>query len=35
MEIRSKDNKDVRLGRKTATNAFYGYKNHIAMTEND
>ena len=32
-EIRSKDDKDARFGHKTATSTFYGYKNHIAMTE--
>lgn len=31
--IRSKDDKDARYGYKTPTNGFYGYKNHIAMTE--
>ena len=32
-EIRSKDDKDARFGHKTAASTFYGYKNHIAMTE--
>ena len=32
--IRSKDDKDARFGHKTASSTFYGYKNHIAMTEN-
>ena len=32
--IRSKDDKDARFGHKTARSTFYGYKNHIAMTEN-
>lgn len=32
-EIRSKDDKDARFGHKTATSMFYGYKNHLAMTE--
>ena len=32
-EIRSKDDKDARFGHKTAISTFYGYKNHIAMTE--
>ena len=32
-EIRSKDDKDARFGHKTATSTFYGYKNHLAMTE--
>lgn len=32
-DIRSKDDKDARFGHKTATSAFYGYKNHFAMTE--
>lgn len=32
-DIRSKDDKDARFGHKTATSTFYGYKNHIAMTE--
>ena len=32
-EIRSKDDKDARFGHKTTTSTFYGYKNHIAMTE--
>lgn len=32
-EIRSKDDKDARFGHKTATSTFYGYKNHMAMTE--
>lgn len=32
-EIRSKDDEDARFGHKTPTSTFYGYKNHIAMTE--
>lgn len=32
--VRSKDDKDARFGHKTASSTFYGYKNHIAMTEN-
>lgn len=32
-DIRSKDDKDARFGHKTATSTFYGYKNHMAMTE--
>ena len=32
-EIRSKDDKDARFGHKTAASTFYGYKNHLAMTE--
>ncbi len=32
-EIRSKEDKDARFGHKTATSTFYGYKNHLAMTE--
>ena len=32
-EIRSKDDKDARFGHKTATSTFYGYRNHLAMTE--
>lgn len=32
-EIRSKDDEDARFGHKTATSTFYGYKNHLAMTE--
>ena len=28
-----KDDKDARFGHKTTTSTFYGYKNHIAMTE--
>ena len=32
-EIRSKDDKDARFGHKTASSTFYGYKNHLAMTE--
>ena len=32
-DIRSKDDKDARFGHKTATSTFYGYKNHLAMTE--
>ena len=31
--IRSKDGRDARFGHKTATSTFYGYKNHLAMTE--
>ena len=32
-DIRSKDDKDARFGHKTAVSTFYGYKNHIAMTQ--
>ena len=32
-DIRSKDDRDARFGHKTATSTFYGYKNHMAMTE--
>ena len=32
-DIRSKDDKDARFGHKTPTSTFYGYKNHLAMTE--
>lgn len=32
-DIRSKDDEDARFGHKTATSSFYGYKNHLAMTE--
>ena len=32
-EIRSKDDEDARFGHKTTTSTFYGYKNHLAMTE--
>lgn len=32
-EIRSKDDEDARFGHKTPTSTFYGYKNHLAMTE--
>ncbi|MFZ5642570.1 MAG: IS1182 family transposase [Bacillota bacterium] len=32
-EIRSKDDEDARFGHKTPTSIFFGYKNHIAMTE--
>ncbi len=32
-EIRSKDDEDARFGHKTPTRTFFGYKNHIAMTE--
>ena len=32
-KIRSKDDEDAKFGRKTSTNSFFGYKNHIAMTE--
>ena len=31
--IRSKDDKDARFGHKTVSSTFYGYKNHLAMTE--
>jgi transposase len=33
LEIRSKDDEDARFGHKTPGSTFYGYKNHIAMTE--
>ncbi len=32
-EIRSKNDEDARFGHKTPTSTFYGYKNHLAMTE--
>ncbi len=32
-EIRSKEDKNARFGHKTVTSTFYGYKNHLAMTE--
>lgn len=32
-DICSKDDKNARFGYKTATSLFYGYKNHIAITE--
>ena len=32
-KIRSKDDEDARYGHKTQTSTFFGYKNHIAMTE--
>jgi len=32
-EIRSKDDEDARFGHKTATSTFFGYKSHLAMTE--
>jgi len=32
-EIRSKSDEDARFGHKTPTKTFFGYKNHIAMTE--
>lgn len=32
-KIRSKDDQDARFGHKTPTSTFFGYKNHIAMTE--
>ena len=32
-DICSKDDKDARFGHKTPTSTFYGYKNHLAMTE--
>jgi transposase len=32
-EIRSKDDEDARFGHKTANSTFFGYKNHLAMTE--
>jgi hypothetical protein len=32
-EIRSKDDEDAKFGHKNVTQKFYGYKNHIAMTE--
>ncbi|MFV0518759.1 MAG: transposase [Lachnospirales bacterium] len=32
-EIRSKVDEDARFGHKSPTSTFYGYKNHLAMTE--
>jgi len=32
-EIRSKTDEDARFGHKTATSTFFGFKNHLAMTE--
>lgn len=32
-QIRSKDDEDARFGHKTPTSAFFGYKTHIAMSE--
>jgi len=32
-EIRSKNDEDARFGHKTADSTFFGYKNHLAMTE--
>ena len=32
-EIRSKDDMDARFGHKTVNNTFFGFKNHLAMTE--
>ncbi len=32
-EIRSRNDEDARFGHKTSASTFYGYKNHIAMTE--
>jgi len=32
-EIRSKDDEDARFGHKTASSTFFGYKSHLAMTE--
>ena len=32
-ELRSKTDKDARFGHKSASSTFYGYKNHLAMTE--
>ena len=32
-DIRSKDDEDARFGHKTPTSTFYGYKNHLAITE--
>lgn len=32
-EIRSKHDEEARFGHKSETSAFFGYKNHIAMTE--
>lgn len=32
-EIRSKNDEDAHFGHKTATSSFFGYKSHLAMTE--
>lgn len=32
-EIRSRNDEDARFGHKTPTSTFFGYKNHIAITE--
>ena len=32
-EIRSKNDEDARFGHKTANSTFFGFKNHLAMTE--
>lgn len=32
-EIRSKDDEDARFGHKTSSSTFFGYKSHLAMTE--
>lgn len=32
-EIRSKDDEDARFGHKTVSNTFFGYKSHLAMSE--
>lgn len=32
-EIRSKNDEDAKFGHKTVSNTFFGYKNHMAMTE--
>lgn len=32
-EIRSKNDEDAKFGHKTVNSTFYGYKNHLAMTE--
>jgi len=32
-EIRSKDDEDARFGHKTASSTFFGFKSHLAMTE--
>lgn len=32
-DIRSKDDRDAHFGHKTPTSTFFGYKNHLAMTE--
>ena len=32
-QIRSKDDEDARFGHKTPTQQFFGYKTHIAMSE--